>query len=141
MYKSDGTYTSPPDACTRVCVLILIIRPPAKSQFKLTETEVLTLQHEAIPCSPKTFYAREDVKALALRKYEAGAVKLGVEPDPSDPIYGRRFKKVSENVRGRKQNFREMGTDLVLLAQMCGVGRKKAETETAGKEKEEKEEM
>jgi hypothetical protein len=46
----------------------------AKMAFRLTEQEILTLPHESIPGSFKTYYAFHAVKALHSRKFIAGAL-------------------------------------------------------------------
>ncbi|KAF5331749.1 hypothetical protein D9758_017195 [Tetrapyrgos nigripes] len=46
----------------------------AKSQYALTDTDLLSLPHESIP--PKSFFKYHDVRDLAKRKWEAGAMKV-----------------------------------------------------------------
>ncbi|KAJ6575740.1 hypothetical protein DFH09DRAFT_1455138 [Mycena vulgaris] len=42
----------------------LMFKSDAKKAFGLTEGEILTLRHESVPVSPKTYFALADVKAL-----------------------------------------------------------------------------
>ena len=72
MYKHDGpllTYTP-----LRSSEFI----PVARKAFGLTEQEILTLPHESIMASPKTFFLYKDVKELAIQKFLAGAYKSDV---------------------------------------------------------------
>ena len=65
----------------------------------------MTLRHEAISGSPKTFYSLVDVKNLSIEKFVAGALPLDFDM-PGQPKTGtvRIFKKTdhSPNRRTRK---------------------------------------
>jgi len=65
---------------------------------------MLALSHESIPGSSKTFYSQEQVKALARKKFEAGAAKEGLG---CEEVKGalRLFKKVDNDNRRRRANF------------------------------------
>ena len=99
--------------CTRVmacvytdfiCVIGLIICfLLAKKAFSLTEAEMLTLPHESITNSPKTF-ALDAIKALARRKHRAGALLM----DPVDQamLNATVWKKIEDNGRRNRTNWR-----------------------------------
>ena len=65
---------------------------------------MLTLSHESIPGSRKTFYSQEQAKALAKRKFEAGVAKEGLG---CEEVKGalRLFKKMDNDNRRRRANF------------------------------------
>ncbi|KAJ7130697.1 hypothetical protein C8R46DRAFT_1048810 [Mycena filopes] len=48
----------------------VMFKSDAKKAFTLTEREILTLRHESIPASPKTYFAVADVRALQRRNSE-----------------------------------------------------------------------
>ncbi|KAJ7618215.1 hypothetical protein DFH06DRAFT_1107312 [Mycena polygramma] len=52
----------------------VMFKSDAKKAFGLTEAEILTIPHESIPSSPKTYFALADAKALQQRKLAAGAI-------------------------------------------------------------------
>ncbi|KAF8967928.1 hypothetical protein BDZ97DRAFT_1916501 [Flammula alnicola] len=81
-----------------------LYKSDAKSAYSVTEKEMLTLRYESIPGSAKTFFAQEDVKNLARRKFEAGANKLDVR---YDQVKGelKLFKKMEDSNRSRRKNF------------------------------------
>ncbi|KAJ7092288.1 hypothetical protein B0H15DRAFT_1021040 [Mycena belliarum] len=66
---SEGNSTFRHPVSTRV-----MFKSDAKKTFGLTEAEVLTLRHESIPRSPKTYFSLADVQALQQRKFDAGAL-------------------------------------------------------------------
>ncbi|KAJ7106863.1 hypothetical protein C8R43DRAFT_1045353 [Mycena crocata] len=57
-----------------LCESPVMFKSDAKKSFSLTETDILTLRHESIPSSLKTYFALADVKALQKRKFDAGAL-------------------------------------------------------------------
>ncbi|KIM40247.1 hypothetical protein M413DRAFT_11730 [Hebeloma cylindrosporum] len=59
----------------------VLYKSDAKSAYGLTDKEMATLKHESIPRSAKTFFAQEDAKNLARRKFMAGAGKPGFQLD------------------------------------------------------------
>ncbi|KAJ3496826.1 hypothetical protein NLJ89_g10430 [Agrocybe chaxingu] len=74
----------------------------AKSSYSLSEKEILTLPHESIPGSSKTFVSQADTKALAQRKFAAGVSKPGIDLDP--PEFGLRLfkkRKTATSAEGR----------------------------------------
>lgn len=79
----------------------------AKKAFKLTDTELLTLPHEQIVSSPKSYYALKDVKALARRKYQAGALLEDLSGDPDVIECAGVRKKWQDNGRRNKGNWHE----------------------------------
>ncbi|KAJ7120644.1 hypothetical protein C8R46DRAFT_929198, partial [Mycena filopes] len=78
----------------------VMFKSDAKKAFSLTEREILTLRHEAIPASPKTYFAVADVRALQRRKYIAGAL-LSAEPKGK----WRVLKVTTSSGRRKKANF------------------------------------
>ncbi|KAJ7060761.1 hypothetical protein C8F01DRAFT_1369684 [Mycena amicta] len=52
----------------------VMFKSDAKKSFGLTEREILTLPHESIPGSLKTYFDLSAVRALHHRKFEAGAL-------------------------------------------------------------------
>ncbi|KAJ7685923.1 hypothetical protein B0H17DRAFT_1225227 [Mycena rosella] len=52
----------------------LMFKSDAKKEFGLTEAEILTLRHESVTASPKTYFALADAKVLQQRKFAAGAL-------------------------------------------------------------------
>jgi hypothetical protein len=88
----------------RVNTLPRLLRsPPAKKAFSLTEAELLTLPHESIANSPKSFFALDAIKALARKKYTAGALLM----DPVDEamLGATVWKKTQDNGRRNKGNW------------------------------------
>lgn len=77
----------------------------AKRAFKLTDAELLTLAHEQIAASPKSYYALKDVKALARRKYEAGALLEDLSENPDVIGSAGVRKKYQDNGRRNKGNW------------------------------------
>jgi hypothetical protein len=75
----------------------------AKKAFSLTEAEMLTLPHECIANSPKSYFPLDAVKALARRKYEAGA--LLSDPVDDAMLSAAVWKKSQDNGRRNKGNW------------------------------------
>ena len=77
----------------------------AKRAFKLTDADLLTLPHEQIAASPKSYYALRDVQNLARRKFHAGALfeDLSSNPDALESAGVR--KKYQDNGRRNKGNW------------------------------------
>ncbi|KAG8987664.1 hypothetical protein FRB94_001575 [Tulasnella sp. JGI-2019a] len=78
-----------------------------KNAFKLTEKEIMTLPHECIPGSAKTFFSCADAKDLALRKSAADADKDVGAISPGLSFVGVQgvFRKTDDNNRSRRKNF------------------------------------
>jgi hypothetical protein len=79
-----------------------MFKSDAKKTFGLTEAEILTLRHESVPASPKTYFALADAKALQQRKFAAGAL---LETDVKGTM--RVLKSTTSTGRRCKANFRE----------------------------------
>ncbi|KAF8208410.1 hypothetical protein K438DRAFT_1961025 [Mycena galopus ATCC 62051] len=77
----------------------------AKRAFKLTDAEMLTLPHEAIASSPKSYYPLDRVKDLARRKYLAGAALADLSQDPDVLETAGVRKKYEDNGRRNKGNW------------------------------------
>ncbi|KAJ7060791.1 hypothetical protein C8F01DRAFT_1140890 [Mycena amicta] len=76
----NGTAVSFWGVATRLCaegIIQVMFKSDAKKSFGLTEREILTLPHESIPGSPKTYFDLSAVRALHHRKFEAGAAWRG----------------------------------------------------------------
>ncbi|KAJ6480665.1 hypothetical protein C8R47DRAFT_1135463 [Mycena vitilis] len=102
----------------------IMFKSDAKQSFSLTETEILTLPHESVPGSFKTYFSLPAVKALQQRKFAAGALlTVGVKNDHlrcvlrSQSSVGRRKKanfecihsgdvRTYEHLYGREQGAR-----------------------------------
>ncbi|KII85454.1 hypothetical protein PLICRDRAFT_56695 [Plicaturopsis crispa FD-325 SS-3] len=99
-----------PDSTFRFPIgTIAMYKSDAKSAYKLTEAEMLTLPHESIPLSPKTFYAQDAIVDLAQRKLDAGAMKIDfMMPSSLMNFTIRRFKKSDNDNRRRKANFSQI---------------------------------
>ncbi|KAJ7706623.1 hypothetical protein B0H16DRAFT_1746844 [Mycena metata] len=81
----------------------VMFKSDAKKAFGLTEAEILTLPHESIPGSLKTYFDVDDARALQMRKFAAGAL-LSVEPTGR----WRVLKATTSEGRRRKANFYEI---------------------------------
>ncbi|KAF8347262.1 hypothetical protein F5887DRAFT_51143 [Amanita rubescens] len=82
---------------------LAMYKSDAKKAFTLTESEMLTLPHESIANSPKTFFALDAIKALARRKHQAGALLM----DPVDQamLNATVWKKTEDNGRRNRTNW------------------------------------
>ncbi|KAF7356431.1 hypothetical protein MVEN_00976000 [Mycena venus] len=78
----------------------VMFKSDAKKAFNLTEREVLTLPHESIPASPKTYFALADIRALQQRKFVAGAL---LDTDLKGQL--RVLKSTTNTGRRCKANF------------------------------------
>ncbi|KAE9386623.1 hypothetical protein BT96DRAFT_948987 [Gymnopus androsaceus JB14] len=56
-----------------------IYKSDAKSKYSLTDADILTLRHESISNSPKSFFSYVDVRNLAEKKFASGAMKDGYD--------------------------------------------------------------
>jgi hypothetical protein len=74
--------------------------------FSLTETEMLTLEHESIVSSPKSFFLLDLVQDLAHRKCDAGA--LLTNPVDEAMLHARVWKKTQDNGRRNRTNWSEL---------------------------------
>lgn len=85
---------------------------PAKTAFGLTEQEILTLPHESITQSRKTFFSYRDVRNLAIRKFNAGACRIEVHFPGQVVSRGRMvrvFRKLKQKTRRRaRTNWMDM---------------------------------
>ncbi|KAJ7159211.1 hypothetical protein C8R43DRAFT_1233989 [Mycena crocata] len=80
----------------------VMFKSDAKKAFSLTETEILTLPHESIPGSFKTYFALTDAKALQRRKFDSGALSsVGVKGNL------RVLRAMPDSGRRKKANFWE----------------------------------
>ncbi|KAJ7493879.1 hypothetical protein FB451DRAFT_1164744 [Mycena latifolia] len=75
----------------------VMFKSDAMKAFGLTEMEILTLRHESVPASPKTYFALADAKTLQQRKFAAGSllvldVKGNLRVLESTTSTGRRCK-------------------------------------------------
>ncbi|KAJ7105506.1 hypothetical protein C8R44DRAFT_745672 [Mycena epipterygia] len=76
-------------------------RKPHPKAFSLTENEILTLPHESILGSPKTYFALADAKALQRCKLAAGTLlETGVKDG-----YLRVLRSETDEGRRKKANF------------------------------------
>lgn len=69
----------------------------AKRAFKLTDAELLTLPHEQIAASPKSYYALRDIQRFAHRKFQAGALLEDFSEGPD----------VVGFLEGKRQEYRD----------------------------------
>ncbi|TFY81260.1 hypothetical protein EWM64_g2754 [Hericium alpestre] len=113
MYKSDGLFISPfdfDDPWLRDFI------PLAKHAYGLTEEEILTLPHESIPNSSKTFFSCQTAADLSLKKDKFFDPEFEIPPADEKKQISRGlvkkpravFKKTDNDVRRRKANFIEM---------------------------------
>ncbi|KAJ6476654.1 hypothetical protein C8R47DRAFT_1051961 [Mycena vitilis] len=80
----------------------IMFKSDAKQSFSLTETEILTLPHESVPGSFKTYFSLPAVKALQQRKFAAGALlAVGVKNDYLRCV----LRSQSSGGRRKKANF------------------------------------
>ncbi|KAI0059332.1 hypothetical protein BV25DRAFT_1829117 [Artomyces pyxidatus] len=94
---------------------LAMFKSDAKHAYGLTEKEMLTLPHECIPNSLKTFFACAQVGALALRKEKFFNPDFVVPPKDANKQLSpglvasprRLFKKEEDDNRRRKANFHE----------------------------------
>ncbi|KAJ7106847.1 hypothetical protein C8R43DRAFT_1243760 [Mycena crocata] len=98
-----GAWIAGPNAYRHPANTYVMFKSDAKKSFSLTETEILTLRHESIPSSPKTYFALADVKALQKRKFDAGAL---LEMDVKGTW--RVSKSTTSTGRRCKANFSEV---------------------------------
>ncbi|VDB96720.1 unnamed protein product [Peniophora sp. CBMAI 1063] len=87
-----------------------IYKSDAKSSFGLTDKDIMTLRHEAISGSPKTFYSLIDVKNLSFEKFAASALSLDFKM-PGQPKNGtvRIFQKTDHSPNRRtRTNWRDL---------------------------------
>jgi|ERR1700722_3470388 len=99
MYKSDGT-------CPSFSVHAFYSNSTsrlAKKSFSLTEAEMLTLPHECIANSPKSYFPLDAIKALAREKFEAGA--LLSDPVDEAMLNATVWQKREDNGRRNKGNW------------------------------------
>ena len=82
----------------------------AKRAFKLVDAELLTLPHEQIAASPKSYYAFKDVQDLARRKYQAGALLEDLSEDPDVIENAGVRKKYQDNGRRNKGNWHDLAS-------------------------------
>ncbi|KAJ6497667.1 hypothetical protein C8R45DRAFT_983789 [Mycena sanguinolenta] len=118
---------------------LALFKSDAKRAFKLTDPELLTLPHESIACSPKTYFALAEVKALAQRKFLAGValVDLSVDPDALESAGVR--KKYQDNGRRNKGNWTGVSPWQVPGTRMAmQLAKTKAEREKKNKQLETK---
>ncbi|KAL1947023.1 hypothetical protein VTO73DRAFT_13984 [Trametes versicolor] len=94
-----------------------IYKSDAKKSFGLTDKDIETLPHEAIQCSPKTFYALAGVSKLAAAKFAANALPAEfVAPGAPKGGMVRFFKKGDANPNRRvRTNWRDHGESLWLV--------------------------
>ena len=85
----------------------------AKKAFSLTEDEIMTLPHENIAGSPKSYFALKDVQALAKRKFEAGALLEDPNADPSVLDRAGVRKKSQDNGRRNKGNWTDVSSWMI----------------------------
>ncbi|KAI0051479.1 hypothetical protein FA95DRAFT_1554571 [Auriscalpium vulgare] len=92
---------------------LAMFKSDAKAAYGLTEKDILSIRHECIPNSLKTFFACADVGALALRKQKffdptfempAKDSKKQLSPGLIDAPRCL-FKKTADDNRRRKANF------------------------------------
>ncbi|KAL0954099.1 hypothetical protein HGRIS_005246 [Hohenbuehelia grisea] len=90
----------------------------AKSAYKLTEAEILTLRHEEIQASPKTFFPLQDVIDLAERKFLFGAGDI--MPLQVDKLQLRVWKKTSTaNNRRTRGNWDDNAGHMVFVMELA----------------------
>ncbi|KZP30594.1 hypothetical protein FIBSPDRAFT_850485 [Athelia psychrophila] len=114
---------------------LALFKSDAKKAFSLTEAELLTLPHECIAASPKSYFALKDVQALAHRKHEAGALLEDPSSDP-DVLEGAGVrKKRQDNGRRNKGNWADVsswqvpGSRMFLAMQRMKATKEKDENE------------
>lgn len=78
----------------------------AKKSFSLTEKEILTLKHESIMHSPKTFFPLDLIQDLARKKHKAGA--LLTDPVAEAMLLARVWKKTQDSGRRTRKNWYEL---------------------------------
>ncbi|KAF7351139.1 hypothetical protein MSAN_01676400 [Mycena sanguinolenta] len=91
---------------------LALFKADAKGAFKLTEAEMLTLPHESIPNSGKSYsyYALSDVKALARRKFLAGASLVDLSADSHVLENAGVQKKHTDNGQRNRGNWGDAST-------------------------------
>lgn len=85
MFKSDGAHISLPRGFFFLeYMLIMVSCNKGKHAYDLTEQEILTLPHETIQNSRKSYYACSDLGALSLRKLNFIDPSFVIPPE--DPV-------------------------------------------------------
>ncbi|KAI0310679.1 hypothetical protein OF83DRAFT_839404 [Amylostereum chailletii] len=103
-----------------------MFKSDARAAYSLTEKEMLTLRHECIPGSAKTFFACVDVGQLALRKAKFFDPSFVIPPrDPTKTVSPgiknlprRLFEKKNDSNKSRKANFSETSAFVYLLKEV-----------------------
>ena len=109
--RYSRTYSTTSVSDTDLSALQGIYKSDAKTCFGLTDKDIATLPHEAIQCSPKTFYALRDVSKLAADKFAANALpaEFTVAGEPKG-AHVRFFKKGNTHPNKRyRTNWSDRG--------------------------------